>query len=59
MDLTSMNSYWNTSNYMPLTENKTSNTSIYTYTLDMMGRVVEQKQTISTGEIITTDYIYY
>ena len=68
MELTSMNSYWNTSNYMPLTENniitdvsgnKTSNTSIYTYTLDMMGRVVEQKQTISTGEIITTDYVYY
>jgi len=67
-DLTGMNSYWYTSYNMPLTENlvitnsngnKTTVTSVYTYTLDMMGRVVQQVQTESTGVVITTDYTYY
>ncbi len=67
-DLTGMNSYWYTSYNMPLTENlvitnsngnKTTVTSVYTYTLDMMGRVIQQVQTASTGVVITTDYTYY
>ncbi len=66
--LAGMYFFWNMSNNMPLTESritidassiKISNTSIYTYTLDMMGRVSQQTQTKSTGEVIVTDYKYY
>jgi len=66
--LTGMNSYWSTSKNMPLTENaviKDVNgniatvTSIYTYTMDILGRVIVQTQTKSTGEVVTTNYTYY